>query len=66
MEEKTDLNSVILMIGETNARLQDISEKLTKLDRKINTANNTKKEIKTSLPNKMVFTVKRTVTDKYK
>ena len=69
MEEKIDLTPIIIMIGETNANLKEISTLLTKIDKRLNTLNTTTmREIKTATniikPTKMVFTVKRTVTDK--
>lgn len=69
MEQKVDLTSVLLMIGETNARLKELGEYLSKIDKKLsNQYTNTKKEIKSVLgpprPVKTIFTVKRTVTDK--
>lgn len=69
MEEKIDLTSIIIMIGETNANLKEISTLLTRIDKRLNTLNTTtRREIKTAAnvikPAKMVFTVKRTVTDK--
>lgn len=71
MEEKIDFTSIILMLGETNERLNNIADKLTKIDRKLSIINtNTKKDTRSvlgaNLPPKMVFTVKRTVADKYK